>query len=248
MTDASDGHDPDEGTARPDRRAECDRPSRASVATTYDRIAERFAATRQNPWPEVESFLDGRSGRVGLDVGCGNGRHADLLAARVDRTVGVDLSGALLRIARERARTAGYAAATAWLRGDAATLPLRSGSVDLATYVATIHHLPTRADRVASLDELARVLAPGGRALVSAWSVLHDRFADEWTGPEPPAEGFDATVDWTQPDGERVPRFYHVYAPAEFDADLAASACRARETFVSSGNCYAVVGPGGDAE
>jgi len=243
MTDATNGAGgADESGPGPD-----DRPTRASVAATYDRIAGRFAATRANPWPEVASFLAGRSGRVGLDAGCGNGRHAELLADRVEYVVGVDASGALLRIARDRAGAEGYAAAAHWVRGDAAALPVRDASVDLATYVATIHHLPTREGRVASLDDLARALAPGGRALVSAWSVLHDRFADRWDGTDPPAEGFDATVDWTRPDGERVPRFYHIYAPAEFEADLAASGCGVRETFVSSGNCYAVVDPGPDA-
>ncbi|MFC6726055.1 SAM-dependent methyltransferase, partial [Halobium palmae] len=75
-----------------------------------------------------------------------------------------------------------------------------------------------------------------GRAVVSAWSTEHDRFDA--------TEGFDTTVDWTLPGGERVGRFYHIYDPAEFRADLDASALRAVETFVSSGNCYAVVGPG----
>jgi len=83
--------------------------------------------------------------------------------------------------------------------------------------VATLHHLPTRADRRRSLDELARVLAPDGRALVSAWSTEHDRFDDDGD------DGFDTTVDWTLPGGEVVPRFYHVYAPDEFQADVAAT-------------------------
>jgi hypothetical protein len=93
---------------------------------------------------------------------------------------------------------------------------------------------------VASLDELARVLAPGGRALVGVWSVAHDRFDA--------TEGFDTTVDWTLPGGERVPRFYHVYDAEEFRADLATSGLAVRETTVSSGNCYAVVAAGGRVE
>jgi ubiquinone/menaquinone biosynthesis C-methylase UbiE len=119
--------------------------------------------------------------------------------------------------------------------GDAARIPLQSDSVDLAVYVATLHHLPNRRTRVASLDDLARVLGPDGAAVVSAWSTEHDRFDQR--------EGFDTTVDWTLPGGETVPRFYHVYDPAEFDADLAESDLLAVRSFVSSGNCYAVVTP-----
>jgi ubiquinone/menaquinone biosynthesis C-methylase UbiE len=215
-----------------------------SVRRTYDRIADHFASTREHAWPEVETFLEGRSGATGLDVGCGNGRHAELLAERATVVVGLDASRALLETARERASARGYADRLSPVVGDAARLPLRDATVDLGVYVATVHHLRPRARRLASLDELARVLAPGGRALVSAWSTVHDRFADR---VDPDATtGLDTTVDWTLPGGERVPRFYHVYHPDEFDADLADSDLSTVESVVSSGNCYAVVGPGPD--
>ncbi|WP_122088242.1 class I SAM-dependent methyltransferase [Halalkalicoccus subterraneus] len=202
-----------------------------TVRETYDAIASHFAKTREYAWPEVEAFLDGSEGAMGLDLGCANGRHAELLAACTERVVGVDVSRGLLAEARTRAETREFDVDL--VQGDAATLPLRAESVGLAVYVATIHHLPTREQRVASLDELARVLAPDGRALVSAWSTAHGTFDSE--------VGFDTTVDWTLPGGETVPRFYHIYAPDEFEADVAASALALDSVEVSSGNCYAVV-------
>ncbi len=217
------------------------------TARTYDRIAAHFAATREYAWPEVEAFLDDRHGRddsddrrgrLALDVGCGNGRHTELLTDHADRVVGLDVSRGLLGEARTRATEREFDAT--FLQGDAAALPLQAETVDLAVYVATVHHLTPRSRRVASLDELARVLTRGGRALVSAWSTVHDRFADREG-----EEGFDTAVDWTLPGGETVPRFYHIYAPVEFEADLDASALVAHDVFVSSGNCYAVVGVGG---
>ena len=213
------------------------------TARTYDRIAAHFAATREYAWPEVETFLAGRDdadgprGRLALDVGCGNGRHTELLADHAERVVGLDVSRGLLGEARARATERGFDAT--FLQGDAAALPLRTETVDLAVYVAAVHHLAPRARRVASLDELARVLTRGGRGLVSAWSTVHDRFTEQEDD-----RGFDTTVDWTLPGGETVPRFYHIYAPAEFEADLDASALVAHDVFVSSGNCYAVVGAG----
>ena len=202
------------------------------VHHTYDRIAGHFAQTREYAWPEVESFLDGRTGDVALDLGCGNGRHAELLAERAGRVLGVDASTGLLGEATGRAENGGFDVEL--VAGDAARIPLRTDVVDLAVYVATLHHLPDRQARVASLDELARVLDDGA-AVVSVWSTEHDRFDR--------AEGFDTTVDWTLPGGETVPRFYHVYDPAEFDADLADSDLAVVDSFVSSGNCYAVVTP-----
>jgi len=206
---------------------------RRGVRETYEEIAAHFATTREYAWPEVEAFCEGRTAETALDVGCGNGRHAELLTAHADRVVGVDASRGLLSVARERVPEA------ALVQGDASRLPLAAESAGLAVYVATLHHLPSRAARRASLDELTRVLTRDGTALVSAWSTAHDRFdadADD-------AEGFDTAVDWTLPGGETVPRFYHIYAPQEFDADLAASDLAVRDSRVSSGNCYAVVEP-----
>ena len=205
---------------------------------TYDRIAAHFSATREYAWPEVETFLDGRDGRRALDLGCGNGRHAELLAARTETVVGFDLSRGLLGEARSRAAERGFDVGL--VQGDAAGLPFRPDRFDLAVYVATLHHLRPRSRRLGSLDELARGLAPGGRALVSAWATVHDRFAEEYGDAD---AGFDTHVDWTLPGGETVPRFYHIYAPAEFRADLDASALSPVDVFLSSGNCYAVVGP-----
>jgi ubiquinone/menaquinone biosynthesis C-methylase UbiE len=238
--------DPDAGTdPDPDARDERDgadardatdgplaahrRPTR--VREVYDDIATHFAETRHHPWPDVKRFVgECRPCERGLDVGCGNGRHAALLAGVADRVIGLDLSRGLLAECRDR--TDGVAL----VQGDAAAIPVGGGTVDVALSVATIHHLPDREARRRSLAEIDRVLASGGRALISAWSTAHDRF-DADGGDD----GFDTTVDWTLPGGETVPRFYHIYAPAEFAADLAASPLAVERTFLSSGNCYAEV-------
>ena len=202
---------------------------------TYDRIASHFSKTREYAWPEIEAFLDGRSGDLALDLGCGNGRHAETLADHADRVVGVDASTGLLAEAADRAAEQGFDADL--VAGDAAAIPIREDTVDLAVYVATLHHLRPRDRRLASLDELARTLAPGGRALVSAWSTEHTKFEDEMTD----GSGLDTEVDWTLPGGETVGRFYHVYDPAEFERDLTESDLELVEWEISSGNCYAVV-------
>ncbi|KAB1194753.1 methyltransferase domain-containing protein [Haloferax sp. MBLA0076] len=208
---------------------------RTAVRETYDRIASHFASTREYPWPEVESFVtdataDGPATRA-LDLGCGNGRHVELLSGHADDVVGLDVSRGLLDEATTRATDRGFDAGL--VQGDASRLPFVDDAFDLAVYVATLHHLTPRESRVASLDELARVLASDGRAVVSAWSTAHDTFDRE--------EGFDTTVDWTLPGGETVPRFYHIYSPDEFDADLAESSLTVVESEISSGNCYAIV-------
>ena len=246
-----------------------DEPTGVPVKRTYDRIADHFASTRASPWPEVAAFLDpahdavarlndgtadalvggatpavGSAQRddardpdiVGVDLGCGNGRHAEPLSTVVDRVVGVDVSAELLRTARERARERAVDPRPCLVQADAAALPLRADTVAVGVYVAALHHLRPRRRRVASLSELSRVLEPGGRALVSAWSTTHGRFDA--------SSGFDTTVPWTLPGGETVPRFYHIYDPVEFEAEVRDSDLGVVATVVSSGNCYAVVEAG----
>jgi ubiquinone/menaquinone biosynthesis C-methylase UbiE len=212
--------------------------TRGDVRATYDRIARDFSAKRRQPWPAVESFINARTGLVALDLGTGNGRHAEVLADRADRVLALDISRAALETAANRATNGDP---IDFVQADAAGVPLRSATVDLAVYIATLHHLPSQALRVRSLDELARVLVSGGEALVSAWSVSHEKFDAD--------TAFDTTVDWTLPDGETVPRYYHIYDLAEFEADLEASRLQPQDTFEEAGNCYAVVtGPERNAQ
>jgi ubiquinone/menaquinone biosynthesis C-methylase UbiE len=222
----------DSSTAESGPQTESANPADSDLRATYDRIASHFSQTREYPWPEVESFLEDVSVDAALDVGCGNGRHTELLAERATRAVGVDVSRGLIEEARARATDRAFDAA--FVQGDASALPFRDAGFEVAIYVATLHHLRPRERRVRSLDELARVLESGGRGLVSVWSTEHERFDA--------SEGFDTTVDWTLPGGETVPRYYHIYDRDEYETDLESSALVVHDAFVSSGNCYAVVG------
>lgn len=209
-----------------------DQPFDRRVRNTYERIGTHFAQTRPEPWEEVARFLDNRVGSLGLDIGVGNGRHAQLLAEHTKRVIGIDVSKSLLESANSRASERNFTLKPCL--ANAVSLPLSDGTVDLSIYVATLHHLNPRNRRIESLNELARVLGTEGDAIVSAWSVTHDRFDRE--------QGFDTTVDWILPDGESIPRFYHVYDFVEFQDDVEASELVPIETFESSGNCFAVVG------
>ncbi|ATW86841.1 methyltransferase family protein [Halohasta litchfieldiae] len=213
-----------------------DQPAAEDLQAVYDRIATHFSQTREYSWPEVEEFVDSEVDRCGslgraLDLGCGNGRHAETLANAGGDVVGLDVSRGLLAEARERAAEGGFGVGL--VHGDASRPPFVDDRFSQIVYVATLHHLRTREARQQSLSEVGRVLAPGGRALVSAWSTAHDRFDA--------TEGFDTTVDWTLPGGKQVGRYYHIYDPKEFQADLEAASVEIVDVRVSSGNCYAVV-------
>ncbi|GAA3888734.1 class I SAM-dependent methyltransferase [Streptomyces lacrimifluminis] len=93
-----------------------------------------------------------------LDAGCGTGRALAPLRAAVGPTgvvLGVDLTPAML----EAAVRAGRNLDGQLLLADAATLPLRSESLDAVFAAGLIAHLPQPGE---NLRELARVVRPGG--------------------------------------------------------------------------------------
>ncbi len=95
-----------------------------------------------------------------LDVGCGTGYLVAGLRRAVPglRLVGADLSAGMLG----RARVAG-----GWplVQADAGRLPVATGSVDLLVARGVLHHLE---DPAAALAEWRRVLAPGGRVVLTS--------------------------------------------------------------------------------
>jgi demethylmenaquinone methyltransferase/2-methoxy-6-polyprenyl-1,4-benzoquinol methylase/ArsR family transcriptional regulator len=117
------------------------------------------------PEAEVEAAIVEAAGadfRRLLDIGCGAGRMLELLAPRAQNAVGVDLSPAMLGVARARIEQAGLR--NIQLRqGDMFALPVDAGGFDLAVLHQVLHYLDTPAR---ALREAARALAPGGRLIV----------------------------------------------------------------------------------
>lgn len=94
-----------------------------------------------------------------LDAGCGAGAGTAMLGRRAE-AVGVDLSPAAIAAARRKhGGEAGFA------EGDIRSLPFGDGEFDAAVCFEALTHV---ADPAAALDELRRVLKPGGLLLVSA--------------------------------------------------------------------------------
>ena len=93
-----------------------------------------------------------------LDIGCGPGADLELMHRQARRAVGVDLSEAMVKAAQVRAPNARV------LIGRATELPFANGSFDAAWARALLIHVP---DAETALDEMARVLQPGGRVVLS---------------------------------------------------------------------------------
>jgi len=212
-----------------------DRPSRADVRATYERISTSFASARRTPWPEVVQFVDSLpEGAKVLDLGCGNGRHTRILRERGLVVLALDFSRRLLELGRG---SLGPPAAreVAWIEADAVRLPLRDASVDAAVCVAVLHHLPTPDDRRTALEEIRRVLVPGGPAFLSVWDRDQPRFQ-----AVPAKAPGDVEVPWTLPDGSSVLRYYHLFRAEELRAMIIESGLQGETFLRGSGNIFAL--------
>lgn len=99
-----------------------------------------------------------------LDIGCGTGNATLLAAERGADVTGIDPAQRLLDVAAERGATRGVRAGFA--RADAAALPARDGTVNAVLSVFGVIFAPSPEG---AAREIARVLRPGGRAVITAW-------------------------------------------------------------------------------
>jgi SAM-dependent methyltransferase len=127
------------------------------------------------------------AGATVVDIGCGSGTDLLLAANAVGprgRTIGVDMTDAMLRKARAAAAEAGLTSVDL-RRGDTLDLPIESASADVVISNGVLNLAP---DKRRAFSEVLRVLRPGGRFLYADIVVASElpesirRDIDLWSG------------------------------------------------------------------
>lgn len=135
-------------------------------------------------WAEILHSLPLGGGERVLDVGCGLGAVLTMIAEHVPRgrVVGIDLwtadqSGNCIDAAQRNLTAEGVQERCEVVTGDMRSLPFPDGSFDLIVSSLAIHNVHTLTERIQALDEIARVLVPGGRVAIAdlAWTGAYAR-------------------------------------------------------------------------
>ncbi len=156
-----------------------------------------------------------------LNIGCAHGADFLPFTQRFD-LYGVDFSTEMLRFARKYSQKFNFAVNLSL--ADISYLPYADESFDWAISVATYHHIKGRVEKQAALNELRRVLKPGGEALITVWNRWQPRF---WFSRR------QVAVPW-RTRGKTLYRYYYLFSYPELEKLVAKAGFEVLKSFPES--------------
>ena len=132
----------------------------ATIADRYDLITVVFSYGQDRRWKRrLLDLAAPPAGAAVLDLATGTGDIAFAFASRGAHVVGLDITARMIELARIKAPSG---APAAFLVGDMLALPFPASSFDIVTTGYGLRNVP---DLPRAIDEIVRVLKPGGQAL-----------------------------------------------------------------------------------
>lgn len=186
----------------------------------YNLIAEEFSRTREEIWPEIKFLFDDYlvEGERVLDLGCGNGRFYQFFSDKNVDYIGVDNSERLIEIAKKRYPWGKFQVA------DALNLPFPDNFFDKILSIAILHHIPSSEYRIKFLNEIKRVLKPGGTLMLTVWYLWQKKTAWEFLLKniflklvgESKLDFSDVFIPWKNSKGKILTqRYFHCFTKKE---------------------------------
>jgi demethylmenaquinone methyltransferase/2-methoxy-6-polyprenyl-1,4-benzoquinol methylase len=135
----------------------------ATIADRYDFITVFLSYGQDRRWKErLVAMAAPSAGSRALDLATGTGDIAFACAARGAQVVGLDITERMIALARAKHAAIAAPRPLRFLVGDMLALPFPSASFDLVTTGYGLRNVP---DLSTAIDEIGRVLRPGGQML-----------------------------------------------------------------------------------
>ena len=171
------------------------------VVKPYNIIAYPFSHTRGYIWEGVKQFLDNiPSYSTIVEIGSGNGKN--LMRRKDCYPIAFDLSYAFAHITNQIGIDS--------VIGNSIMIPLRSNSADYVLNIAVLHHLSSEERRLCVVQELIRILKPGGKLMIQVWAKKQ---------PIQSKRKFNSSeeyVSWyNRSKTKKEIRYYHIYEDNE---------------------------------
>ncbi len=140
---------------------------------SWDKIASDWYEFKKNKTTKTElelkklitNFLKKQKGKI-LDLGSGTGRY--LTKIKNGKMYEVDFSKEMIKFAKEKSKKENIPAE--FNTANATKLPFKNNFFDSAIFIATLHSIKTKKNRIKAVKELFRVLNPSASVLVSVWN------------------------------------------------------------------------------
>ena len=131
------------------------------VKDVYENIADHFSVTRVFTWKWITDFInDLNKGSIIYDIGCGNGRNMNFQGHTF---IGIDNCSKFIEICKNNNKLV--------IESSMLQINLPSNSADAIISIAAFQHISNNENRIKSLCEMNRLLKPGGKILLSVWSI-----------------------------------------------------------------------------
>lgn len=192
------------------------------VEQDYNLMAKEWDAKQiYLPPYRVKSAQKVKDGQAVLDVGCGNGILYEYLAQKSIQYVGTDISKNLLVFAARRAKKLNaeqhQKAKYEFIQGSVTKLPFQDNCFDWVFAFAILHHVPGDELRKKAVQELYRVLKPGGRVVVTVWNLFSDYAREKFKIDSQLKEGAsnDVIIPWKATKNKIVQRYLYAFTKVE---------------------------------
>ena len=169
----------------------------------WNKISGSWNEFRVDVPSDVSDFFSGRKGKV-LDLGCGSGRN--FLKVSDVELYGVDFSEKMLEFAKKKSDFLDLD--TNLKKAEVFDTGFSDEFFDAVLFYAVLHCVDSSEKRKKTLEEIYRILKPGGEVFVSSWGGKQARLKNNEK---------ECFVPWTLKNGEKFERYTYIFDLEELE-------------------------------